>query len=94
MKLRRSRCTISNCKARAHTMGNSNNVNVIHYIDHNHLSDTEKVTAIETKAELNDRVKNDVCKSMKTIYRDLVTESDPSLILPAYNGCQGPGEKG
>jgi hypothetical protein len=77
----------SGCPGRVHTtLGH-----VVHFTDHNHVSDEEGVTSASLKSKMQTKAANELTKSLKQVYSEIITETaqDASIesVVLAFSSC-------
>ena len=78
---------------RLHSTGDGEELKVIHFREHNHMPDEEKVTSIRVKAKLCDLARAEPLKSLQQLYCDLTTGEDmpeeaAEILIPDFTGCR------
>ena len=58
------RCVQAGCPGRLHSTGEGEELKVIHFREHNHMPDEEKVASIRVKAKLCDMARAEPLKSL------------------------------
>ena len=81
---------VKGCKARMHTVGEGDDLTMIHQVDHNHIPDEEKTANIITKAELSRKAQDKPVLSLQQIYREHMADTllTDDILSPGYHGCR------
>ena len=77
------------CKARIHTVGDEENIDVIHQTSHDQLADGDSTCSVVTAARRG-LVKERPTSSLKVVFRDPMTREDiPEDVMPlSFESCR------
>ena len=86
------RCTIvgQGCRGRVHTVGEGDELQVVHRTEHNHMPDEEATAGIILQAELCEQAKQQPVVPLPEVYRNVMTQQsiDEDLMPPSYNSVR------
>ena len=83
------RCVVtgSGCRGRLYTIGEDDNIEVVHQVEHNHMADKEKAATLQTKARLCELAEQQPVVPLPEIYRNMMAETpraDDEIMAPAF----------
>ena len=87
------RCVVtrSGCRGQLHTIGEDDNIQVVHQVEHNHMADKEKTAMLQTKARLCELAEQQPVVPLPEIFRNMMAETpraDDDIMAPAFTSCR------